>query len=86
LVVIAIVVPVTLVEAVSNTSTMTLRVVGDDKKRSLKSETAKYGHESHGTRTRERLRWRGPVAYIEESPGLSSETAPLRNKTANVKK
>jgi hypothetical protein len=26
-------------------------------KDSLKSETVKYGHESQGTRTRERLRW-----------------------------
>jgi hypothetical protein len=40
------------VEAGSNTSTVTLRVVGDDEKGSLESETVKYGHESHGTRTR----------------------------------
>jgi hypothetical protein len=40
----------------SNTSTVTLRVVGGDKKGSLKSETVKYGHESHGTRTQEGLR------------------------------
>jgi hypothetical protein len=40
----------------SNTSTVTLRVVGGDKKGSLESETVKYGRESHGTRTRERLR------------------------------
>jgi hypothetical protein len=43
------------VEAGSNTSTVTLRVVGGNEKGSLKSETAKYGHESQGTRTRERL-------------------------------
>jgi hypothetical protein len=36
----------------SNTSTVTLRVVGGDGKGSLESETVKYGHESHGTRTR----------------------------------
>jgi hypothetical protein len=41
------------VEAGSNTSTVTLRVVGGDEKGSLKSETVKYGRESHGTRTRE---------------------------------
>jgi hypothetical protein len=44
------------VEAGSNTSTVTLRVVGGDKKGSLKFETVKYGHEYQGTRTRERLR------------------------------
>jgi hypothetical protein len=42
----------TRVEAGSNTSTVTLRVVGGDEKGSLESETVKYGHESYGTRTR----------------------------------
>jgi hypothetical protein len=42
-----------LAEAGSNTSTIALRVVGGDQKGSLESETVKYGHESHGTRTRE---------------------------------
>jgi hypothetical protein len=46
---------VTRVEAESNTSTVTLRVIGGDEKVSLKSETVKYGHESQGTRTRETL-------------------------------
>jgi hypothetical protein len=46
----------TRVEAGSNTSTVTLRVVGGDEKGSLKSETVKYGRKSQGTRTRERLR------------------------------
>jgi hypothetical protein len=41
------------VEAGLNTSTVALRVVGDDEKGSLESETVKYGHESHGTWTRE---------------------------------
>jgi hypothetical protein len=40
------------VEAGSNTSTVTLRVVGGDEKGSLESETVKYGHESYGTWTR----------------------------------
>jgi hypothetical protein len=40
-------------EAGSNT----LRVVGGDEKGSLEFETVKYGRESQGTRTRERLRW-----------------------------
>jgi hypothetical protein len=45
------------VVAGSNTSTVTLRVVEDDKKGSLKSETVKYGHEFHGIQTRKRLCW-----------------------------
>jgi hypothetical protein len=36
----------------SNTSTVTLRIVGGYEKGSLESETVKYGHESFGTRTR----------------------------------
>jgi hypothetical protein len=40
------------VEAGSNTSTVALRVVGGDGNGSLESETLKYGHEGHGTRTR----------------------------------
>jgi hypothetical protein len=43
------------VEAGSDTTTVTLRVVGGDEKGSLKSETVKYGRESQGTRTRGRL-------------------------------
>jgi hypothetical protein len=46
----------TRVEVGSNTSTVTLRVVGGDEKGSLKSERVKYGRESRGTRTPERLR------------------------------
>jgi hypothetical protein len=53
----------TRVEAGSNTSTVTLRVVGGDEKGSLKSETVKYGRESQGTRTRERLCWQGSATY-----------------------
>jgi hypothetical protein len=41
----------TRVEAGSNTSTVTLRVVGGDEKESLKSETVKCGRESQETRT-----------------------------------
>jgi hypothetical protein len=47
----------TRLEAGSNTSTVTLRVVGGEEKGSLKSETVKYGHEFQGTRTRESLGW-----------------------------
>jgi hypothetical protein len=69
------------VEAGSNTSTVTLRVVGGDEKGSLKSETVKYGRESQGTRTRERLRWQELAAYAKDRPVLSSERAPHKNKT-----
>jgi hypothetical protein len=54
------------VEAGPNTSTVTLRVVGGDENGSLKSETVKCGRESQGTRTRERLPWRGPGAYTKD--------------------
>jgi hypothetical protein len=73
----------TRVEAGSNTSTVTLRVVGGDEKGNLKSETAKYGRESQGTRTREH--WQGSAAYTKDRPVLSSEMAPHKNKTAVVK-
>jgi hypothetical protein len=49
----------TRVEAGSNTSTVTLRVVGGDEKGSLESETVKYGLEFQGTRTRERPAGKG---------------------------
>jgi hypothetical protein len=64
------------VEAGSNTFTVTLRVVGGDEKKSIKSEAVKYGRESQGTRTRERLRWQGPAAYRKDRPVLSSERVP----------
>jgi hypothetical protein len=72
----------TRVEAGSNTS---LRVVGGDEKGSFKSETVKYGDGSQGSRTRERLRWQGPAAYIKDKPVLLSERAPHKNKTVTVK-
>jgi hypothetical protein len=72
------------VEAVSNTCTVTLRVVGGDEKGSLKSETVKYGLKSQGTRTLERLRWQGPAAHTIDRPDLSSERAPHKNKTVTV--
>jgi hypothetical protein len=74
------------VEAGSNTSTVTPRVVGGDKKGSLKYETVKYGHENKGTRTQEALRWRGPVACTKGRPVLPSERAPHKNRTVIVRK
>jgi hypothetical protein len=73
------------VEAGSNTSTVTLRVLGGDEMGSLESETVKYGREYLGPRTRERLRWQGPAAYTKDRPVLSSERAPHKNKTVTVK-
>jgi hypothetical protein len=68
------------VEAGSNTSTVTLRVVGGDERESLKSETIKYGHESQGTRARERLGWGGPAAHTKDRHVLSSvEGAPEKH-------
>jgi hypothetical protein len=73
------------VEAGSNTSTVTLRVVGGDEKRSVRFETVKYGREPQGTQTRERLHWQGPAAYTKDRPVLLSEREPHKNKTVTVK-
>jgi hypothetical protein len=67
------------VEAGLNTSNVTLRVVGGDEKGSLKSETVKYGHESQGTRTRERLPGEGQQ-HIKKTPVLSSERALTKTR------
>jgi hypothetical protein len=69
----------------SNTSIVTLRVVGGDEKGSLESEAVKYGHESYGTRTRKWLRWREPVAIANDRPVLSSERAPHTDRTVTFK-
>jgi hypothetical protein len=60
----------TRVEAGSNTSIVSLRVIGGDKKGNFKSETVKYGRESHGTRIGEWIRWRGPVAVANDRYSL----------------
>jgi hypothetical protein len=73
------------VEAGSNTSTVALRVIGGDEKGSLEPETVKYGRESQGTRTREWLRWRGPVEIANDRPLLSSERTLHINKPATVR-
>jgi hypothetical protein len=67
------------VEAGSNTSTVTLRVVGDEKG-SLKSETVKYGHDSD----RRKTTLARASTYIKDEPILSSERAPYKNKTVTV--
>jgi hypothetical protein len=73
------------VEADSNTTTVILRVVEGDEKGSLDSEKVKYGRESQGPRTRERLHWQRPAAYTKDIPVVSSERAPYKNNTVNVK-
>jgi hypothetical protein len=73
----------TRVQAGSNTSTVTLRVVGGDEKASLKCETVHYRREYHGTRTREILHWREPAEYTKGRPILSSERAPHKKKDRN---
>jgi hypothetical protein len=75
----------TRVEAGSNTSTVTLRVVGGDEKGSLKSETVKYGHESQMTRTGENYTGEGQQHMQKTDPALSLEWAPQKNKTITVK-
>jgi hypothetical protein len=70
------------VEAGSNASTVALRVVGGDEKGSLESETVEYGRKSHGTRTLEWVRWRGPSAVVNHRPVISSERALNINKPA----
>jgi hypothetical protein len=75
----------TRVEVGSNTSTVTLLVVGGDEKGNLKYETVKYGRESQGTRTRERLRWQRPAAYTKDRPVLSSEGSPHKKNAVTVK-
>jgi hypothetical protein len=73
------------VGARSNTSTVTLRVVGGNEKGSCKSEAVKYSRESEGVRTRGRLSWQELAAYIKDRPVTSSEKAPHKNKTVTVK-
>jgi hypothetical protein len=46
---------------------------------SLKSETVKCGHKSHGTRTREWLRWRWAATIVNDRPILSSERMLLKD-------
>jgi hypothetical protein len=72
------------VEAGSDTSTVAARVVGGDKKGSLESQIVKYGREAHGTRTRQRMRWRGPAAIVHDRPILSLERILITTMTAGV--
>jgi hypothetical protein len=74
-----------LLEAVFSMQSMLKLYKENSDSQSVGSETVKYGHESQGTQTRERLRWRGSVAYTKDRPVLLSERAPQKNKTVTVK-
>jgi hypothetical protein len=50
----------------------------------LRIERVKYGNESRGIQTRERLRWRGPAMTENYRPDLSLEIAPDINKPVTV--
>jgi hypothetical protein len=63
------------VEAGSDTSTVTLRVVGGNEKRTLKSETVKYGRDALAR----------AAAYTKDRSVLSLERTPHKNKTVTVK-
>jgi hypothetical protein len=65
------------VEAGSNTSTVTLRVVGGDEKRSLKCETVKYGRESQRDSDQRKIALaRASSIYKREIRPLVREGAP----------
>jgi hypothetical protein len=74
------------VEAGSNTSTVTLRVVGGDEKESLKSETVKYGPEYQETRTQEDCAGKGQQHIQKTDPSSRQRGRPTKNKTVTVKR
>jgi hypothetical protein len=67
-------------EAGSNASTETLRVVGGDEKGRLKSDTVKYGHESQRTRTRERLPGEGQQHIQKTDPSSRQRGRPTKTR------
>jgi hypothetical protein len=67
-------------EAGSNTSTVTLRVVGGDEKGSLHSETVKYGQESQRTRTRESLPGEGQQHIQKLDPSSRQTGRPTKTR------
>jgi hypothetical protein len=73
------------VEVGSNTSTMTLRVVGGNEEGSLKSETAKYSRESQGTRIQERCAGKCQQHVQKTDPSYCQRGRPTKNKAVTVK-
>jgi hypothetical protein len=74
----------TRVEAGSNTSTVTLRLVGGDEKKSLKTETVKYGCESKGLGPEKDCAGEDQQHIQIQNRPLVREGAP-QNKTVIVK-
>jgi hypothetical protein len=70
----------TRVEAGSNTSTATLRVVGGDKMGSLKSETVKYGRKFQGTRTEKDCPGKGQRHIQQTDPSSRQSGRPTKKK------
>jgi hypothetical protein len=68
----------TRVEAGSNTSTVTLRVVGGDEKGSLKTETVKYGREIQGPRTRKDCAGEGQQHMQKTDPSSRQRGRPTK--------
>jgi hypothetical protein len=65
------------VEAGSNTSTVTLRVVGGDEMRSLKSETVKYDRKSQGTKTEKDCAGKGQRHIQKTNPSSRQRGRPV---------
>jgi hypothetical protein len=69
------------VVAGSNTSTVTLRVVGGEEKGSLKSETVKYGRGSQGTRKKKDCAGKGQQHIQKTDPSSRQRGCPIRTRT-----
>jgi hypothetical protein len=70
----------TRVEAGSNTSTVTLRVVGGDKKGSLKCETVKYGLKSQGLEPEKHCAGKGQQHIQKTDPTSRQRGRPTRTR------
>jgi hypothetical protein len=71
----------TRVEAGSNTSTVTLRVVGGDEKGRLKSEAVKYRLKSQGTRTKKDCAGKGQRHIQKTDPSSRQRGRPTESRT-----
>jgi hypothetical protein len=69
------------VEVGSNTSTVTLRVVGGDENGNLKSETVKYGRKSQGTRTKKDCAGKGQRHIQKTDPSSLQRGRPTESRT-----
>jgi hypothetical protein len=69
------------VEAGSNTSTVTLRVVGGDEKGSLKSETVKYGRSPNGLGPEKDCAGKGQRHIQKTDPSSHQRGRPTESRT-----